>query len=130
MPISSIGACCAGLKVIYSPDCAVEHDHGRRSAQAEESLRRIYRIGTGAVRMKHMLAGDRAMTAWTGRDYRRRLRTALHLTAGGSGRSSLRQLGHYLLGAALFLRYRHLASDTEPPLFAAEASGDPAALPN
>jgi hypothetical protein len=56
----------------------------------------------------------------------------VHLTSPGAerGRMGLRHLGHYLLGAALFLRYRHLASDTEPPLLAAEANRHPAAMPN
>ena len=122
----------AGLKVVYSPDCVVEHDHGRRTAKAEDDLRRIYRIGTGAIRMKHMLAGDRAMTAWARRDYLERLLAAVHLRPRGAERDrpGLRPLGHYLLGAALFLRYRHLASDSAPPLVAAEAGGKPAALPN
>ena len=122
----------AGLKVVYSPDCVVAHDHGRRTAKAEHDLRRIYRIGTGAVRMKHMLARDRAMTAWARRDYLERLLAAVHLRqpGGGHDRPGLRQLGHYLLGAALFLRYRQLASDSEPPSFAVEAGGKPAAMPN
>jgi hypothetical protein len=118
--------------VIYSPDCVVEHNHGRRTAKAEADLRRIYRIGTGALRMKHMLAGDGAMAAWAGRDYLARLLAAVRPMARGSRRErpGLRQLGHYLLGAALFLRYRHLASDTAPPVLATGTRGDPATLPN
>jgi glycosyltransferase involved in cell wall biosynthesis len=121
----------AGLKVAYSPLCVVAHNHGRRTPAAEDALRRIYRIGTGAVRTKHALAGDRAMLAWAVQDYLRCLRAALRATIGHGERDRprLRQLAHYLLGAALFLRYRHLASDSEPALLG-EANRDPVAIPN
>jgi hypothetical protein len=78
-----------------------------------------------------MLAGDRAMSAWATRDYLRRLLAAGHLESRGPAREQreLGRLGHYLLGAMLFLRYRRLESDTEP-LLRAEANRNPVVMPN
>ena len=50
--------CRAGLKIFYSPDVLVYHNHGRRTDADVESSRRGYRTGRGAFYCKHILAGD------------------------------------------------------------------------
>jgi glycosyltransferase involved in cell wall biosynthesis len=106
----------AGRKVIYSPNCVVYHNHGRRTTKAQDALLRQYRIGTGAIRMKHALAGDPAMLAWTLREYRRRIAAAAGAVwrTPETGRRQFQELGQYLLGAILYFRCRRLATDTEP----------------
>lgn len=93
----------SGWHVMYSPAFVVHHDHGRRTEAAEEALMRLYRIGTGALRMKHILAGDRAMARASARDLRRRLREAL---AGWRSPAAawrrLRPVAHLLHGAVLY----------------------------
>lgn len=49
----------SGLKLVYSPDVLVHHDHGRSNDIHTESLRKRYTIGRGALYCKHILTGDR-----------------------------------------------------------------------
>ena len=102
----------AGLRLVYSPNCIVYHNHGRRTDAEVDELWRSYRIGSGALRMKHISAGDRAMAAWAARDYAQQLGAALGagLRSPGAGRRRLRELAHHARGALEFLRHRTEAS--------------------
>jgi glycosyltransferase involved in cell wall biosynthesis len=48
----------ARLKMIYSPDVLVYHNHGRSTAAQVERLNRGYTIGQGAFYCKHILRAD------------------------------------------------------------------------
>ncbi len=48
-----------GIRMVYSPDVVVFHNHGRRTDEEVESLNRKYGIGRGALYCKHVLRGDR-----------------------------------------------------------------------
>ena len=50
-----------GLKVIYTPDVVVYHNHGRRTAEAVDVLMRSYMIGRGALYAKYVARGDFTM---------------------------------------------------------------------
>jgi len=47
------------LKIVYSPDVLVYHNHGRRTEAQVESLKQGYVVGRGAFYCKHILRGDR-----------------------------------------------------------------------
>jgi len=96
----------AGWKVAYAPGFVVRHDHGRNTEREEEEVRRLYRIGTGAVRMKHLLAGDGAMAAFAFADLGRRVAAAAACwrTPRRAG-AELAATGQLLLGALRYLRH-------------------------
>jgi glycosyltransferase involved in cell wall biosynthesis len=48
-----------GLKIVYSPDILVYHNHGRRSDEQIKSLMQGYAIGRGAFYCKYILRGDK-----------------------------------------------------------------------
>jgi glycosyltransferase involved in cell wall biosynthesis len=48
-----------GLKMAYSPEILVLHNHGRRSEEAIDALRRVYSRGRGAFYCKYLLRGDK-----------------------------------------------------------------------
>jgi glycosyltransferase involved in cell wall biosynthesis len=50
-----------GLKIIYSPDVLVYHNHGRRSDKQIKALYKGYAIGRGAFYCKHILMTDKAV---------------------------------------------------------------------
>lgn len=87
-----------GFKMLYAPSIVVLHNHGRRTAKAERSLRRAYNIGAGAVYGKHFVSGDvfaaklmywvlygRARELLRGKDVARNCRNTFWLTAGFVG---------------------------------------------
>ena len=47
-----------GLKIIYSPDVLLYHNHGRRTDEQVRALNRSYVIGRGGFYCKHILSGD------------------------------------------------------------------------
>lgn len=47
------------LKIVYSPDVLVYHNHGRTTDAQIQALNRCYVVGRGAFYCKHILAGDR-----------------------------------------------------------------------
>jgi GT2 family glycosyltransferase len=47
-----------GFTLLYCPEIAVFHNHGRRSARDRASLRNGYAFGAGALYFKHWQAGD------------------------------------------------------------------------
>lgn len=49
----------AKLKIVYSPEVLVYHNHGRTTDAQIQSLNRCYVIGRGAFYCKHILGGDR-----------------------------------------------------------------------
>lgn len=50
--------CRSGLKVIYSPDVVLAHNHGRTTDDEIEVLKRRYLKGRGGFYCKHILDGD------------------------------------------------------------------------
>ena len=106
----------AGLRLVYSPNCVVYHHHGRRTDAEVDDLWRGYRTGIGALRMKHICAGDRAMAVWAARDYAKQLMAALGagLRSPAAGRRRLRELAQHAQGALLFLRLLTRPSATAP----------------
>jgi GT2 family glycosyltransferase len=48
-----------GLKIIYSPDVLVYHNHGRRTDEQIKSLMHGYAVGRGAFYCKYILGGDK-----------------------------------------------------------------------
>jgi glycosyltransferase involved in cell wall biosynthesis len=48
-----------GLKIIYSPEILVYHNHGRRSNEQIRALYKGYAIGRGAFYCKHILMADK-----------------------------------------------------------------------
>jgi GT2 family glycosyltransferase len=48
-----------GLKIVYSPDVLLYHNHGRRTDEQVRALNRSYVIGRGGFYCKHILVGDR-----------------------------------------------------------------------
>lgn len=47
-----------GLKIIYSPDILIYHNHGRKLESEVQALNKSYVIGRGAFYCKHILNGD------------------------------------------------------------------------
>ena len=50
-----------GLKIVYSPDVLVYHNHGRRSDEQIKALYKGYAIGRGAFYCKHILMADKTV---------------------------------------------------------------------
>ena len=48
-----------GLKIIYSPDILVYHNHGRRNDEQIKSVMKGYAVGRGAFYCKYILLGDK-----------------------------------------------------------------------
>jgi glycosyltransferase involved in cell wall biosynthesis len=48
----------AGLRLVYSPEVIVYHNHGRRPGLSMQRLMRNYAVGRGAFYCKHILARD------------------------------------------------------------------------
>jgi glycosyltransferase involved in cell wall biosynthesis len=48
-----------GLKIVYSPDILVYHNHGRRNDEQIKSLMQGYAVGRGAFYCKYILRGDK-----------------------------------------------------------------------
>jgi glycosyltransferase involved in cell wall biosynthesis len=48
-----------GLKIVYSPDILVHHNHGRRNDEQIKSLMHGYAVGRGAFYCKYILGGDK-----------------------------------------------------------------------
>lgn len=51
----------SGLKIVYSPDFFVYHNHGRRTEHQVQIVKKGYAIGRGALYCKYILQGDRDM---------------------------------------------------------------------
>jgi GT2 family glycosyltransferase len=49
----------AKLKIVYSPEVLVFHNHGRTTDAQIQALNRCYVVGRGAFYCKHILGGDR-----------------------------------------------------------------------
>ena len=101
----------AGFRVRYEPSVVVAHAHGRKTVDAEDRLRRRYRISIGALQTKYVLRGDRGMREWMARDLRRHLGAAR--AAWRSPRrmaEPLRLASHHLRGCLCFLLAALLAS--------------------
>jgi GT2 family glycosyltransferase len=93
----------AGVKILYTPDAVVYHDHGRRTDLDQAKLRRAYAIGTGAFYFKHILRGNADAMRLAYWDVRRLLaRTMRGSESAGAPTDNMRHIGYLAQGA---LRY-------------------------
>lgn len=97
----------AGLRVEYSPDALVYHNHGRRTEAQVRALGRVYTVARGAVFCKYLLAGDSGI----GPRIRQDLSNQVHALAADvrAGRFPVRVVRHYYhlgAGAVYWLRHR------------------------
>ncbi len=97
----------AGLRVEYSPDALVYHNHGRRTEAQVRALNRAYTVARGALFCKYVMAGDRAIYARIRQDFTYHARSfAADVRAR---RFPSRVVRHYYLlvaGAKYWLGYR------------------------
>jgi len=109
-------ACRAGFLVVYRPDVAVRHHHGRRKPGEVLTLRQGYAFAGGALLMKHMMAGDGLAAryfVWSILNMLlRRASDAADDGLPGGGRQRLRP---FLGGAWRFLWQGRRMSGSPPP---------------
>lgn len=97
----------AGLRVEYSPDALVYHNHGRRTDAQVRALNRAYTVARGALFCKYVMAGDRGIYARIRQDL---IYHARSLAADvRAGRFPSRVVRHYYqigAGAVYWVRHR------------------------
>jgi glycosyltransferase involved in cell wall biosynthesis len=93
----------AGVRIVYSPDLVVLHDHGRATDSQVMTLQQNYLQGRGGVYVKYALRGDRNMQRLAYWEVRNLLLSALR---GSARRVDLMALFFLLKGAVRFLRDR------------------------
>jgi GT2 family glycosyltransferase len=91
----------AGLRIRYTPDLLILHDHGRSTRQQVETLRRRYLLGRGGFYAKYLLLGDRNALKLAYWEVRSLLKGALH---PAECRENLAVLGLLARGAIQFIR--------------------------
>lgn len=90
----------AGVKIVYSPDVLVLHNHGRRTELDRRKLLRAYLIADGAVYMKHILMKDRFALARAYWDAARRLQGVFaNIARPRASRDELMRLAYLGRGA-------------------------------
>lgn len=88
-----------GFKVVYSPEMAVFHAHGRNTSTATQSVRDDYARGKGAFYCKYILKGDLLILKEAMREVRGLVRTILKQTRRGeTGYPATRTLRKLALG--------------------------------
>lgn len=92
------------LKIAYSPDVVVYHNHGRREERLVEACRQTYIIGRGAFYYKHVSAGDRSVRRHAFREMRSIVRTIKANPLSADTMVSVWQWLRWLVTGAL--RYR------------------------
>jgi len=91
----------AGLKLVYSPDILVYHDHRRSNDADTESLRKRYTIGRGALYCKHILDRDLDILKFAYWEITSLLRSIIeNLAQRKSSTKQLRDLSGLVLGFA------------------------------
>jgi glycosyltransferase involved in cell wall biosynthesis len=99
----------ANLKLVYSPDLLVTHDHGRRTQAQVDGLMKSYLVGRGAMYAKHILKFDPLMIKMAGREALDNSRqTACQLLHGRIPRRPVHQ--SLLLFSGFFLALRRRLS--------------------
>lgn len=94
----------AGLKVVYSPDVVVFHDHGRESEQDLNRIEKAYVTARGAFYLKHTIRCDAHVMRLAYWESLPLLKQAARELIGRERRGSARFLGYLLRGAYLYLR--------------------------
>jgi hypothetical protein len=88
-----------GFKILYAPEMAVSHAHGRSTSTATQSVRDDYARGRGAFYCKYILKGDLHILNEAMREVRSLARTTLQQTrADCSGYPATRALRKLALG--------------------------------
>jgi len=88
-----------GFKILYAPEMAVFHAHGRSTSTATKSVRDDYARGRGAFYCKYILKGDLLILKEAMREVRSLVRTTLQQNdAGCSGYPPTRALRKLALG--------------------------------
>jgi glycosyltransferase involved in cell wall biosynthesis len=97
----------AGLRVEYSPDALVYHNHGRRTEAQVRALSRAYTVARGAIFCKYLMAGDRGMLPRIRQDVIYHARSfAVDVRAGRFPSRVLRHYYHLAAGATYWIRHR------------------------
>jgi glycosyltransferase involved in cell wall biosynthesis len=91
----------AGVRIVYSPDLAVLHDHGRATDAQVVALQQNYLQGRGGVYAKYALRGDRNMQRLAFWEVRDLLSGVLR---GSERRAKVMALSFLLRGALRFVR--------------------------
>jgi len=97
----------AGLRVEYSPDVVVYHNHGRRTDAQVKALTRAYTVARGALFCKYLMARDRGMLPRIRQDllFHARVLVGDIRAARFPGRA-LRHYGQLAVGATYWFRHR------------------------
>lgn len=97
----------AGLRVEYSPDALVYHNHGRRTDAQVRALNRAYTVARGALFCKYVMAGDRGILPRIRHDlqYQARVLSA-DVRAGRFPARVMRHYYHLGIGAVYWVRHR------------------------
>lgn len=97
----------AGLRVEYSPDALVYHNHGRRTDAQVRALIRAYTVARGALFCKYVMAGDRGILPRIRHDFFYHGRAlAVDVRAGRFPTRVVRHYYHLGLGAMYWIRHR------------------------
>lgn len=97
----------AGLRVEYSPDALVYHNHGRRTDAQVRALNRAYTVARGALFCKYVMAGDRGIFPRIRQDmYYHARALAADVRAGRFPTRVVRHYYHLGAGAAYWVRHR------------------------
>ena len=97
----------AGLRVEYSPDAVVYHNHGRRTDAQIRALTRAYTVARGALFCKYLMAGDRGILPRIEQDLLFHRHLLMEDVRGARFPARvLRHYGRLAVGAMYWLRYR------------------------
>lgn len=97
----------AGLRIEYSPDALVYHNHGRRTDAQVRALKRAYTVARGALFCKYLMQRDRGILSRIRQDARWHARALMEdLRAPRFPRRVVRHYYHLAVGAAYWMRYR------------------------
>lgn len=97
----------AGLRIEYSPDALVYHNHGRRTAAQVRAIKRAYTVARGALFCKYLLQRDRGILPRIQQDLRWHMRAMVEdVRATRFPRRVVRHYYHLAIGAAYWMRHR------------------------
>ncbi|HKV51100.1 MAG TPA: glycosyltransferase [Gemmatimonadaceae bacterium] len=97
----------AGLRIEYSPDALVYHNHGRRTDAQVRALTRAYTVARGAIFCKYLLQRDRGILPRIHQDVRWHSRALMQdLRAARFPSRAVRHYYQLAIGAAYWIRHR------------------------
>jgi GT2 family glycosyltransferase len=97
-----------GLKIIYSPDVLVYHNHGRRIDVQGIQVSRNYLRGRGAFYCKHIVRADREVLKYAYWEVRGLVKEALNHISGGHWPSRQLTCLHDMLRGAIYRAIQEL----------------------